>query len=58
MDDPLRGDTLIASVFDRTGLLDVRRVRWQWARSSSRTGTFTDIGSATSSSYTVGSCDG
>ena len=27
-DDPLRGEMLIAGVFDRTGLLDVCQVRW------------------------------
>ena len=49
------GRTLTASLEDPDGATS--SLVWQWATSESRTGPFTDIGSATSAAYTVAEGD-
>ena len=52
---PRVGDALTASVEDPDG--GVTSVTWQWAKSSTKSGTYADISGATSASYTPAAGD-
>ena len=54
-DPPRVGTALVASLTDPDGTPG--NVTWQWSSASTATGTFTDIASATSASYTPAAAD-